>query len=62
VTPEILAFVRSLENKIKHMDAELREIEGKLDVIEEQSCENRNRIKDLEIWQGKTDERLDKEL
>ena len=59
VLPPILA---SLKYEVMCLRQELDGIKDRLSVVEEQSCENRNRLEDLEEWQEQTDERLDKEL
>ena len=51
-----------LKREVMCLRKELDNIKDRLSVVEEQSCENRNRLEDLEEWQEQTDERLDKEL
>ena len=51
-----------LKHEVMCLRQELDDIKGRLSVVEEHTCENHNRIKDLEEWQEQTDERLDKEL
>ena len=52
----------SVDQILHKIYEKLIDIDGRITSLEEHTCENRNRIEDLEEWQEQTDERLDEEL
>ena len=47
--------------EIEILEMKWTALEDRVDVLEEVTCENRNRVEDLEEWQEEIDDQLDKD-
>ena len=55
-------FMSKLLQQLREVSTRLDKLEDRVDIVEERGICHENRLEELEEWQEKTDDKLDKEL